>query len=148
MSEHKSCPFCGGEPEPHSNIYTKNFVLCALCRNGTAMYEKMSDAWGAWDRRNDVAMKSLEEALEDEHNNILRALTAEPELRIDYIQRFRASSPLTESKPAPAPAPDLETLVEKYFGQLTKATFDINVPVMQAFKDILRAFAAELGYKP
>jgi hypothetical protein len=47
----------------------------------------------------------------------------------------------------PAPAPDLETLVEKYFGQLTKATFDINVPVMQAFKDILRAFAEELGVK-
>ena len=51
MSEHKKCPFCGGEPEPHSYISTKNFILCALCRNGTAMYEKMSDAWEVWDRR-------------------------------------------------------------------------------------------------
>lgn len=62
MSEHKKCPFCGGEPEPHSYILTKNFVLCALCRNGTAMYEKMSDAWAAWDRRDDAAVKELVEA--------------------------------------------------------------------------------------
>jgi len=65
MSEHKKCPFCGGEPEPHSYILTKNFVLCALCRNGTAMYEKMSDAWAAWDRRDDAAVKELVEAAKE-----------------------------------------------------------------------------------
>ena len=65
MSEHKSCPFCGGEPEPHSYISTKNFVLCALCRNGTAMYEKMSDAWEVWDRRDDAAVKELVEAAKE-----------------------------------------------------------------------------------
>jgi hypothetical protein len=61
-----------------------------------------------------------------------------------------ASCPVVQAQEKltkPALAPDLETLVEKYFGQLTKATFDINVPVMQAFKDILRAFAAELVVK-
>ena len=63
MSGHKKCPFCGGDPEPHSYISTKNFVLCGLCRNGTAMYEKMSDAWEAWDRRADAAVKELVEAV-------------------------------------------------------------------------------------
>ncbi len=65
MSEHKKCPFCGSDPEPHSYISTKNFVLCDLCRNGTAMYEKMSDAWSAWDRRDDAAVKELVEAAKE-----------------------------------------------------------------------------------
>ena len=53
-----------------------------------------------------------------------------------------------KEKGTKAPAPDLDALVDKYFGQLTKATFDLDVPVMQAFKYVLRAFAEELGYKP
>lgn len=54
MSELKRCP-CGGKPVGGGDARTfptKYFIGCNKCDFRTRLYDNMSDAFGAWNRRN------------------------------------------------------------------------------------------------
>lgn len=79
-------------------------------------------------------------ALEDAHEHILTALTAEQALRIDYVKAFTINSPL----PSKEPAPDLDAAIDKH-SLLFVGRFPLTRP--SEFTALLRAFAEDLGVK-
>lgn len=108
--------------------------------------DELAHAVAGWAEQAQDRCGKLEErvkALEDEHNNILRALTAERALMIDYTKAFHIDSPLPEEDTSPAP--DLDALISRYdkkFEMWAKG----HLPEKYA-EGLLRAFAAELGVK-
>lgn len=64
MSKHKKCPFCGGRAmctcveQDYENVY---YVFCMSCSAEVCYRPSEVEAWAAWDRRDDDAVKELVE---------------------------------------------------------------------------------------